>query len=221
MVDRPGPEPWDRRPGIDSTTMKVAATVEGLGTDLWDLKAGYGSIWVVDRTRKELLRIDPVTADVAARADIGPGGSGLALTDGAVWIVDDVDGTVRRVDPATMSVTEAAKLTRGASWFADDDGTLTVANRLEGSITVLDPVTGAVDAAIGGGIGPLDGTILGERAYIPDGSTRVLLEVDLATGSVAAADTLDDAKNPFVAEVAFGDVWVLDYGGQRIWRIAP
>lgn len=206
---------------IDPETNTIVEKVDMIGSACGIAIGPDGRVWVVDRTNKELLRIDPVTAVVAGRAEIGPGGSGLALTDGAVWVVDDVDGTVSQVDPVSMSVTETARLTRGASWFADDDGTPHGANRLDGSIIVLDPATLAAGAAIFGGKGPLDGTILGGRAYIPDGSTRALLEVDLATGSIAAADTLHGAKDPFVAEVAFGDVWVLDYGGQRIWRIAP
>ena len=80
-------------------------------------------------------------------------------------------------------------------------------------IEALDPIPGAKS--------PLDGTVLGGRAYIPDGAARVLVEIDLATNQIAAVDTLDGAVNPFVAEIAFGDLWVLDYGGQRIWRITP
>ena len=58
------------------------------------------------------------------------------------------------------------------------------------------------------------------RADTPDAS-RLLIEVDLASGSIAGVDTLDGAINPFVAEVAFGDLWVLDYGGERDPRIKP
>ena len=47
---------------VDPATSKVVATIDGLGANLWDLKAGYGSIWVVDRTKRELLRIDAGTA---------------------------------------------------------------------------------------------------------------------------------------------------------------
>jgi DNA-binding beta-propeller fold protein YncE len=206
---------------VDAASAKVVATIDGLGTDLWDLKSGYGSIWVVDRTKRQLLKIDPTTATVAARIGIGPGGSGLAMAGGAVWVVDDADASLRRVDPATMTVTRTGELERGASWFADDGEALLVADRLGGAITPIDPTTGLPGSAIAGARGPLDGTVLGGRAYIPDGSARTLIEVDLAAGSIVAVDQLDGAVNPFVAEIAFGDLWVLDYGGKWIWRITP
>ena len=85
----------------------------------------------------------------------------------------------------------------------------------------VDPATGAVGPSIRGARSPLDGTVLRGRAYIPDGTARTLLELDLESGAVAAVDALDEARNPFVAEIAFGDLWVLDYGGQRIWRVTP
>jgi DNA-binding beta-propeller fold protein YncE len=207
---------------VDPATAKVVMTVDGLGTDLWDLKAGFGSIWVVDRTKRQLDRIDPVIGKVIAQVGIGPSGSGLALVDGAVWVVDDADATVRRIDPATTTITATMKLRRGVSWFADDGRmAIAVANRIDGSISILDAATASAQPSIEGPSGPLDGTVVGTRAYIPDGDARTLLEVDLASGTIAGVDRLEGALNPFVAEAAFGDVWVLDYGGKRIWRIEP
>ncbi len=112
-------------------------------------------------------------------------------------------------------------MTRGAAWFADDGRTILVANRLDGSISALDPASGTPGQPITGGKGPLDGTVLGDRAYIPDGRARTLIEIDLGSQAIAALDDLDGTLDPFVAECAFGDLWVLDYGGKRILRIRP
>jgi DNA-binding beta-propeller fold protein YncE len=143
----------------------------------------------------------------------------LGIAGGAVWVVDDVDGSVRKIDPATNMLAATVTLGRGASWFADDGTSLVAANRIDGSITPLDPTAAVAGPSIDGAAGPLDGTVVGERAYIPDGSARTMLEIDLTASRLAIVDRLDGAINPFVAEVAFGDVWVLDYGGKRIWRI--
>jgi streptogramin lyase len=205
---------------VDPDTGKIDTTIDGLGANLWDLKAGLGSIWVVDRTNREVLRINPRKGSIVAHIAIGPSGSGLAIAGDAVWVVDDIDGSVRRIDPATNTVETTIELDRGASWFADDGHDLLVANRLDGSIARLDVADPVVPAPIIGATSPLDGTVADGRAYIPD-STGTLVEVDLATGSITAVDRLPDATNPFVAEPAFGDIWVLDYGGQRIWRISP
>jgi len=206
---------------IDPATAEVTATIDNLGSQLWDLKAGFGAIWVTDRSKRELLRIDPATRSVVARIPIGRSGSGLAIAADAIWVVDDVEATVRRIDPATNVVTAMSELRRGSSWFANDDRTLLIANRLDGSITPIGTTDGTPDAPILGSKSPLDGTVGGQRAYIPDGKAGTLVEIDLATRTIALVDRLDGARNPFVAEIAFGDVWVLDYGGQRIWRIGP
>jgi DNA-binding beta-propeller fold protein YncE len=206
---------------VDPATAEVTATVDGLGGQLWDLKAGFGAIWVVDRSKRELVRIDPATAAVVSRTPIGRSGSGLAIAADAIWVVDDVDSTVLKVDPTTNAVTATSELRRGSSWFVNDDRTLLVANRLDGSITPIDPSSGAPGIPIGGSRSPLDGTVGGERAYVPDGRAGTLVEVDLRTLTIATVDRLEGARNPFVAEIAFGDVWVLDYGGQRIWRMSP
>ena len=43
----------------------------------------------------------------------------------------------------------------------------------------------------------------------------------LGSQTIAALDHLDGTLDPFVAEGAFGDLWVLDHGGKRILRIRP
>ena len=206
---------------IDPASGDVTATVDDLGAQLWDLKAGFGSIWVVDRSSRELLRVDPATATIAARIPIGRSGSGLAITTDAVWVVDDVEATALRIEPERNAVTATTELRRGSSWFANDDRALLVANRLDGSISPIDPRDGAPGTPIVGSKSPLDGAVGGERAYIPDGKAGTLIEIDLATQTISTVDRLAGARNPFVAEIAFGDVWVLDYGGKRIWRISP
>ncbi len=206
---------------VDPDTLEIEATITGLGTQLWDLKSGLGAIWVVDRTKRELLRIDPVAATIVARIPIGPSGSGLAIVDDDVWVADDADSKVRRIDPASNTVKATITVGRGDGWFANDDRALLVASHVTGSITRLDPANDVAGTPVHGATKPLDGTVLGERAYIPDGTTGTLVEVDVTDGTIATVSRLESAQNPFVAEVAFGDIWVLDFGGPRIWRIAP
>lgn len=204
---------------VDPVSGAVTDTIDGFGVNLWDLKSGFGAIWLVDQSKRELVRIDPNRATVTGKVPVGPAGSGLAMAAGSVWVVDDVDGSVRRIDPATLAVQATIDLGHGASWFADDGAVLLVADRIRGSITPIDTKASVAGKPITGSTGPLDGTISAGRAYVPDGKAGTLIEIDLAAGSVATVDRLEGASEPFVAEVAFDDVWVLDYGGERIWRI--
>ena len=208
---------------VDPTSMKVTATIEGLGKALWDLKAGFGSIWVSDRTNKALLRIDPATAKVVATIPIGPQPSGLAVVDDGVWVSDDTDYKLRRIDPASNKVAQTIVAAAAPSWFADDGASnLLVAERGAGKVVVIDRAAGALGATAQGWNEPLDGTVFAGKAWIPDGGGRRLGVIDLANPSADPVRyALPNAINPFVAEPGFGDVWVLDFGGTTVWRIRP
>ncbi len=207
---------------LDPASGAVTATIDGVGPQLWDLKSGDGAVWAIDRDAHRLLRIDPATARITARVPIGPSGAGLAVLPGGVWVADDVDGKVRKVDPKRAKVVASVDVGGGPTWFADDGtGNLLVAERLAGRVVVIDPQTGALGAALDGWNQPLDGTVVDGQAWIPDGGAGVVRVVDLADATVTSSWPLPGAHQPFVAEPAFEDVWVLDFGGTSVWRIRP
>ena len=208
---------------VDPATSQVTARIDDVGPQLWDLKAGFDSIWVADRNAKAVLRIDPVTEQVRATIPVGPLPSGLAVMDGGVWVSDDTDGKVRRIDPGTDTVVATADVGGAPSWFADDGGsTLVVAQRGAGKVVSLDPATAALGTPVGGWGQPLDGTVFDGIAWIPEGRSRSVGVLDVRAASTDVTRyALPDAVNPFVAEAAFGDIWVLDFGGTTIWRIRP
>jgi streptogramin lyase len=208
---------------VDPATMQVTERLDGIGPELWDLKAGFGSIWVADRTAKALLRIDPKDASIEATIPIGPLPSGLAVMADGVWVSDDTDSKLRRIDPATNAVAATVAAAGAPSWFADDGAAaLVIAERGAGKVLIIDPSTGALGDPSAGWNEPLDGTVVGGEAWIPEGSARRVGVFGLATpGAAVVRYALPGAINPFVAEPAFGDVWVLDFGGTTIWRIRP
>lgn len=211
---------------VDPATKAVTGRIDGVGPALWDLKAGLGSIWVVDRTGKMVLRIDPSTTKVVASIPVGPQPSGLAVMPGGVWVSDDTDYALRRIDPATNEVAVTVKASGTPSWFSDDGAShLVVAEFGLGRVLTVDPTTGALGEPSIGWRDPLDGTVVGDAAWIPEGSRRRIGVIDLSGGGGASAPVvryaLPGAVNPFVAEPAFGDVWVLDFSNTVIWRIRP
>lgn len=207
---------------VDPATGKVVHAIPKLGPQLWDLKAGFGSIWVVDRDGANVLRIDPKSGTISKAIGIGPQGSGLAILSDGVWVSDDADGKIRRIDPSTNTVVATVDIGLAPSWFADDGvDVLMVAQRTGGVVRVLDPITGEPGPPITGWAMPLDGTVVGHTAWIPDGSRSAVLTVDVATGAVTGDYALPGGRNPFVAEFAFGDIWVLDFGSTKVWRIRP
>ena len=208
---------------VDPTTRKITGRLDGVGPQLWDLKAGFGAIWVADRSARTVLRIEPTTAKVTATIAVGPQPSGLAVLPEGVWVSDDSDGKVRRIDPKTNTVVATVDVGGAPSWFADDGlANLVVAQRGAGKVIALDPMTGAGGTPIGGWNVPLDGTVVQGKAWIPEGGGRRVGVVGLAAGGAEPVRyALPGALNPFVAEPGFGDVWVLDFGATTIWRIRP
>lgn len=208
---------------VDRATGKVTGRLDHVGPQLWDLKSGFGAIWVADRTARAVLRIDPKNASIVARIPSGPQPSGLAVMPAGVWISDDTDGKLRRIDPATNTVARTIEARGTPSWFADDGAThLVISERGAGVVQAVDPSTGDLGDPIAGWNQPLDGTVVGGAAWIPDGGGRSVGVVDLAAmGSAVVRYALPGAVNPFVAEPGFGDLWVLDFGGTTIWRIRP
>lgn len=208
---------------VDPKTMKITGRVDNVGPQLWDLKAGFGAIWVADRSGKALLRIDPKDATIIATIPIGPLPSGVAVVASGVWVSDDTDGKLRRIDPATNKVTTTLVAAGAPSWFADDhDANLVIAERGAGKVLAIDQAAGTLGAPSIGWNEPLDGTVVGGVAWIPEGSGRRVGVVSLTdAGAAVIRYGLPGSINPFVAEPGFGDVWVLDFGGTKIWRIRP
>jgi streptogramin lyase len=207
---------------LDPTTGKVVHTIPDLGPDLWDLKVRGDDVWVVDRSARQLLRISAATAAVTLRVPIGPSGAGLALVHDRIWVADNVDGKLRSVDPGTGEVLATIEAGGAPTWFVDDGvSTLAIADQASGTVARVDPASGTLGPPVGGWIQPLDGTVIGGDAWVPDGAARVVRVLDLSAGAVTASWTLPDAVRPFVAEPAFGDVWILDAAGTNVWRIRP
>jgi streptogramin lyase len=208
---------------VDPATMQVTARLDGVGPQLWDLKAGFGAIWVADRSARALLQIDPKDAKVSATIPIGPQPSGIAVVQSGVWVSDDTDSMLRRIDPATNAVATTITASGAPSWFADDhDVNLVIAERGAGKVLTVDQAAGTLGPPSTGWNEPLDGTVIGDAAWIPEGSGRRVSVISLTESEPTVVRyALPGAVNPFVAEPGFGDVWVLDFGGTKIWRIRP
>jgi streptogramin lyase len=208
---------------IDPATNAVTDRISGVGPALWDLKAGFGAIWVSDRNAKQVLRIDPETAAIVKRIDVGPKPAGLAVLADGVWLADEVDGQLRRIDPATNEVAATIAASGTPTWFSDDgQGVLLISERGLSRVRIVDRAGGALTNPTKGWREPLDGTVFAGRAWIPDGGARRLGVIDLAAPDAEPVRyALPGAVNPFVAEPAFGDIWVLDFSGTTVWRIRP
>ncbi|HEX8026575.1 MAG TPA: hypothetical protein VF484_10235, partial [Candidatus Limnocylindrales bacterium] len=90
-----------------------------------------------------------------------------------------------------------------------------------GPVAILDATSGAIRTTVTGWIAVRDGTVVGSTAWLADGKAQAVRLLDLDAGKVTTSYALPGAFNPFVAEPAAGNVFVLDFGGTTVWRIRP
>jgi len=66
---------------------------------------------------------------------------------------------------------------------------------------------------------PLDLGLAAGDVWVPCNGDGTLERIDPTTDRVTGR--LHLASGIFVAQEAFGDVWVLRYSGTQVWRVAP
>ena len=195
---------------VDPATNEVAEIrVPGTG-DYARVSIGEGSVWVTapdlrpDGSRGNLVRIDPVTNEVAATITIGGPIQGLAVGDGSVWVTvpDGGASTLYRVDPTTERVADTVRVGEAAGSLLFAEGSVWVNHEWAGgSVDRIDPVTGEVTGTFdlpnvqAEGGGSLWGV-----------SGDAVLRIDPGSGDVLATIPIARAQDVVVDE---STVWVL------------
>ena len=91
---------------VDPATGEVTARTRfPASSRVTSLDVGLGAVWVLSSSSATLYRINPRSAAVTRRADLGQSAARPEVQFGAVWVsVSDAGGTTRLVDPRTLSV---------------------------------------------------------------------------------------------------------------------
>lgn len=96
-------EPKPKVLRIDPETMKVVRTIE-IPRGLQDMAVGGGAVWVTNRSRDTVTRIDVKTGEQQT-INVGRGPSGLAIGAGSVWTANAEGDTVTRIDRESLRST--------------------------------------------------------------------------------------------------------------------
>jgi outer membrane protein assembly factor BamB len=213
------------------------------GGGLGAVAGGFGSAWVDDTTREQLMRIDPRSHAITARIAVR-GSAAVSVGAGAVWVVESSSpaywrtGPLLRIDPRTSRVVARIALRtpdgrpfsawdvrpgRGVVWIIGPDGALRLdprTNRITKAIA-LGSSYEIVDAAVAGAdlwLLRADGRLL--RFDAETGTKKHTLRVPV-TGALQTGElrTVDDAlivapENEGRDEVARVDPKT----GDTLWR---
>jgi YVTN family beta-propeller protein len=93
-----------------------------------------------------------------------------------------------------------------------------VANRLSGTVARLDARSGRIKAKIKVGRAPSNPAVASDgTVFVPNAQSGTVSRIDPARNKVV--QTIKVGGRPFPAAFAFGDIWVPDTGGTKVFRI--
>ena len=203
---------------LDPDTGEAIFTLP-VGGQVWDMQVGdEGSVWIAVRNSRKVLRVDPATNVVAAEIQLDGTLSGLAVTPGAVWVAVDSENEAVRIDTATNEVAATIPLAGSPTWWGTDGEHLWLSFTNDGTVAAVDPATDTVGDAVYVGGHPLDLAVAAGKVWVPDIDSGTLWELDAVTGAVQAGYQLPNGI--FVAEERLGDLWVLNFGGEEVYRLS-
>jgi YVTN family beta-propeller protein len=140
---------------IDPRQANVTVPIE-VGSGVQGIDYDFDQVWIADPNEGFLLRLDPVTGDVA-RLPLPDGAQPLDVATGAgsVWVTDGQGGRVFQVDPATAEVKQSIPILHGQpARVAFGAGFVWVTSTDSDSLTRIDPASGQTNT-VNVGNGPL------------------------------------------------------------------
>ena len=102
------------------------------------LAVGFGSTWVAQASRADVVRVNARTHRIRP-IPLGGKASSLATGAGAVWAATPEEGTLWRIDPTTNSVTAAIDVGTDPAAVVVADHYVWVASATGGTIVRVDP----------------------------------------------------------------------------------
>jgi len=156
------PPPESKRPGVKAAGVKIPierlkpeAIYSVPGTPDWLAVDEPGAVWVSNKPKDSVSKLDPKTGTVTATIAVGKRPcSGLAAGLGSLWVPNCGDATtpssMSRVDLQTGAVTATIKTTIGNTEgsIATGAGSVWLMTDAKGTLARFDPATNAVVAEI-------------------------------------------------------------------------
>jgi YVTN family beta-propeller protein len=176
-----------------------------VGNGVEAIAFGDGAVWVADRIREVVLRINPSTNAVEELGvQVGRAPGALAVGAGSIWVASALDGIVQRINTTTL-VVEALVPVGLPTAIAVGPGAVWVTSELGDTLTRVDTATNTA-TKIPVGDGPRGVAVAEDAVWVALGPAGQLVRFDPGTGDVEA-----------VLEVeGFADAVVIDEDG-RVW----
>ena len=216
----PAPRPGVKTPGIKVPIerLKPEAVFPVPGTPDW--LAIDEAVWVSNKPKDSVSRLDPKTNTVTATVQVGKGPcSGLAAGFGSLWVPNCGDSTLSRVDLKTNAVTATIKTTIGNSegGIAAGAGSVWLVTDAKGTLARFDPATNTVVAEVYVAPGSYGLTYGEDAVWVTSTERSTVARVDPRTNLVV--ETIPVGKSPRFIAAGGGAVWTLNQGDGSVSRI--
>ncbi len=209
----------------DAHTGTRVQTRPDVGSGAHAITAGHGSVWVLNATTNELIRIN---ARNGRRAANSPGtltttGQALVIAsgDGAVWVgvraANADNDYVLRIDPGG-GPRQTLPVPGGVQDLTARGGSLWITNRAASTVTRVNTSTLRIVNVIPVGSGPKGIAVDDDAAWVAAAGDDALSRIDLGTLKVTriALKTMPDR-----VAATRGGIWVTARAAGRLLRIDP
>ena len=216
------PKPGVKTPGvkIPIERLKPEAVFPYPGSPDWI--AVDESVWVSNRPKDSVARLDPKTNTVAATLAVGTGPcSGLAVAFGSLWVPNCGDKTIARVDLGSGEVKPVIRTTIASSEgsIVAGAGSIWIMTDAKGTLARYDPATNALVAEIYVAAGSYGLAFGDDAVWVTSTDGNVVTRVDPHTNLVV--ETIPVGKAPRFIAAGAGGVWTLNQGDGSVSRIDP
>ncbi|HEV7494708.1 protein kinase domain-containing protein [Baekduia sp.] len=156
-------------------TKEILFGQEGVG----DITTGGGFVWVPNRRRDRLSRIDP-SSGARKSTPIGLGKHRVAFGANQVWVTNYDDGTISQNNRSLSNAVTDALNVRGPLDLTVSDGTVWVASYLDDSVVRLDAQTGkAIGEPIAVGRNPFAIVAHGDHVWVTNLASTTVSRIDV------------------------------------------
>jgi virginiamycin B lyase len=218
----PVPKPGVKTPGVKIPIERLVpdAVFQVPGAPDW-IAVG-DAVWISNKPRNAVARLDPKTNTVAATIATGSKPcSGLAVGFGSLWVPNCGDDTVCRIDLKTEQVSATIKTSIGNTEGSIATGAESVwmVTDAKGTLGRFDPATNALVAEIYVPTGSFGLTFGEDAVWVTSTEHDSVSRIDPNTNLVA--ETIKVGKAPRFIAAGAGAVWTLNQGDGSVSRIDP
>jgi len=176
-----------------------------LGAGVDGIQVGAGFVWVVNKDKNTLTRIDPSSRRSAGTTSMGAEPDSVSVGEGSVWVTNTDDDSVTKAG-TSGKVEDTVKVGDGPEGILAGRGAVWVANGLDGTVTRLDPGGGAA-RTIPVGTDPVQLAFDEDGVWVTNSGDGSVQELDQKTGE-PVRDPVDVGGETRGIALESGLLWV-------------